>query len=640
MAPVTPAPSMGGERKSDGIERFAPFDSLDDRLLSQILLRCRAADLRPLTRTCQRFREAIDCQAFRQERIRTEWAEVTSEVWTSKRRYREDIENDRSYYTSDAIDNSFADDSSDSEFDFSETGVLYNKNGRIAQPGTSQNTIDLIVDRKIVGRAEYALVERTFAASFALGKWDDSIGAHFFSYTGRPKFSVVKKAMKHRDGRQNILYISMFRWEEEYRNNSYVGAKAIRSFLLDSRLAGQWSACFYIADSARQITAKDEITCHQVQDPRQPRTHLLIKEDHQKNDEWHSRQDKLRIQDMRQFFRAGFQQVEEILKKSQCRVVFAVPSQLQGPLSTAIAADSVVAYEVPTWLQCKSSADQELNTIITCACIPKYEFERSIAMTASKIDDLTRKPDVAKDSVEWAKRKVMESKQELAALEHLEGGINLPAKEGLSRARTRLAKYEAAYGQTLESPEGSRPYWEAVYNIVVSKKVEENQSWIDKLLHDASEKIKIMVEEHGATILGSNLVHTCAANGDIDMLMLILEYSPKCRMEEVINSRDHLGLTPLMRAASSGSTHGIEGRQILPMLEKLLHLGADKDVVDNYGMTAFTQFAYSMADDDGLMSRIKRLLEPAFSVRPSNDESDNDMSSSDSDNDEEEDDDE
>jgi hypothetical protein len=652
MAPVTPAPStMGGKRKSDEIERFAPFDLLDDRLLGQILLRCRAADLRRLTRTCQRFREAIDSKGFRQERIRTESAEVTTAVWTSERRYRKDIGNDRSDFTDSAFDNNFADDSSsdcESDFDVSEPGFFYNKNGRIAQPGTSLNTIDLIVDKKIVGRAEYALVKRKFAARFELDKWDDSIGALLFCYfTGDPKISVVRKAMKHGAGRQDILYISMLQWEEEYRNNSCVGAKALRSFLVDSRLAGQWSACFYIADSAMQFTAKDEITCHQVQDPRRLRMHLLTKEDHQKNDEWHSRQDELRTQDMRPFFRAGFQQVEKTLKKSEYRVVFAVPSQLQGPLSTAIAADSVVACEFPSWMQCKSSADLELNTIITSACVLKNTLERCIAKTApnkytletaSKIDDLTRRPDVAKDSIERAKRKVMESKQEVDALERLKGGINLPAKEALGIARTRLAKYEAAYGQTLESREGSRPYWEAVYNIVVSKKVEEYQSRIDKLLHDAAEKIKIMGEEHGATILGSNVVHTCASYVDIDILNLILAFLPKYTVEEVKNSRDQTGLTPLMQTAHSSHTFPI------PMLERLLDLGADKDMVDSSGFTAFSIFEYnlSMADDESLMPRIKRLLEPsggpAFSDRPSN-ESDNDMSSSDSDNEEEEDDD-
>jgi hypothetical protein len=48
----------GGKRKSDEIEqRFVesspPFDSLDDRLLGQTLLRCGTADWRPLTATCR-----------------------------------------------------------------------------------------------------------------------------------------------------------------------------------------------------------------------------------------------------------------------------------------------------------------------------------------------------------------------------------------------------------------------------------------------------------------------------------------------------------------------------------------------------------------------------------------------------------
>jgi hypothetical protein len=191
----------------------------------------------------------IDCQAFRQERIRTEWAEVTSAVWTSKRRFSEDhTGNDRSEYGTD--DDTVYNDTRfvlhdstklDHIFDVSPDAVFYDENGRIAQPGTSQNTIDLMVDQTIVGRAEYALVKRRFAARFALDKkWDTDIGRHFFHrLTGRQKISVVKKAMQDdgcagRQQQDNILFISMFRWEEEYRNNSYIGARALRSFLVDS----------------------------------------------------------------------------------------------------------------------------------------------------------------------------------------------------------------------------------------------------------------------------------------------------------------------------------------------------------------------------------------------------------------------
>jgi hypothetical protein len=73
-----------------------------------------------------------------------------------------------------------------------------------------------------------------------------------------------------------------------------------------------------------------------------------------------------------------------------------------------------------------------------------------------------------------------------------------------------------------------------------------------------------MVEKHhGATIIGANVVHACAAHNDIDILNLILNFLPKCRMiEEVINSRDQEGLTPLMQAACAHFTHGIEGRLI------------------------------------------------------------------------------
>jgi hypothetical protein len=632
MAPVTtPAPSpsstgrgSGNKRKSDDIERFASsFDSLDDRLLGQILLRCRAADLRPLTRTCRRFRDTIDCQAFRQERIRTEWAEVTSADWTIERRIREDFGGERSdgfAYEPDY-------DSSDTMPEYSDAGCT---DTRIAvPPGTTQNTVDLMVDEKIVGRAEYALVKRKYAARFSLDdKWDASIGELFFGKKGRrPKFSVVKKAMKHGAGQRDILYIAMVRWKEEYRNNSYIGAKALRSILMDSSLAGQWSVCFYIPDSAMQFSAEDEITCHQVKDPRSRKN--LTKEDHQKFDEWHPRQDELRIQDMRQFFRAGFQQVEEkILTKPECRVVFAVPSQLQNPLSTAIAADSVVAYEFPPWMQCKSSADLELNTFISDICDMKDELKRTIAFTAANrreknhvqhtISRLKRKPDVVKDSIEWAKREVLKSNQELVALERLDGEISLPAKEGMSRARTQLAKYEAAYGETLESPEGSRPYWEAVCNIVDSKEQEERQNQIDRQPHDVSEKIKTMVEEHGATILGSNIVHICVTNGDMDILNVILEFlKPKGRIEEVMNSRDERGLTPLMRAACSTHTHSFGFSRVLSMLEKLLHLGADKDMVDSSGITAFVKFNVGFkrvpaVDVDGsLMSRIQRLLKPS-----------------------------
>jgi hypothetical protein len=227
----------------------------DDRLLlGQVLLRCPSARIaggRCVT-PVGAFGRVIDCQAFRQNREpATEWAEVTSAVWTSQRRLSEDhTGNDRSEYGTDDDDTADNDttrfvlhDSSklDHIFDVSpeDADIFYDENGRIAQPGTSQNTIDLMVwtvDQTIVGRAEYALVKTQICNPVCLGQ---VLGygyrtTLFQRLTGRPKISVVQKAMPDDGcaGRQdnNILFISMFRWEEEYRNNSYIGARGPEIF--------------------------------------------------------------------------------------------------------------------------------------------------------------------------------------------------------------------------------------------------------------------------------------------------------------------------------------------------------------------------------------------------------------------------
>jgi hypothetical protein len=114
--------------------------------------------------------------------------------------------------------------------------------------------------------------------------------------------------------------------------------------------------------------------------------------------------------------------------------------------------------------------------------------------------------------------------------------------------------------------------------------------------HDAEVKAEVdnMIRD-GASIQNSNAIHACAANMTPEYIDLLLEFVPDDVNERrsVLNNPDSAGLTPLMAAAAtatSSSAVSIASNARFQMAEKLIDLGADKNITDASGETALGKY--------------------------------------------------
>jgi hypothetical protein len=178
--------------------------------------------------------------------------------------------------------------------------------------------------------------------------------------------------------------------------------------------------------------------------------------------------------------------------------------------------------------------------------------------------------------------------------------------------------------------------------------------------HDADVKAEVanMVGRNNdrASIKDSNAVHACAANMTPDYIDLLLEFVPDAVEQRlVLNKRDAGGLTPLMAAVvspHSSSSKSMARNARFQMAEKLIHLGADKNITDAAtGETAlgkYRRMKRSMSDfrnmigmqhnhsrtDVDLESRLEELLRPVGGPTAADDAYLDDNNSNNSDDDE------
>jgi hypothetical protein len=142
-----------------------------------------------------------------------------------------------------------------------------------------------------------------------------------------------------------------------------------------------------------------------------------------------------------------------------------------------------------------------------------------------------------------------------------------------------------------------------------SGKIQEQQDKLDQWARDTREKaenelreadsrVKADVTNHLAdcddqeTIVAeSNAIHACACNLDTDYIELLLSFVSKPNQRKTIDRVDLHGVTPLMLAAGSNLSTSADNR--FQVCEKIIALGADKDIADDTGLTAFGHFRKS-----------------------------------------------
>jgi hypothetical protein len=141
-----------------------------------------------------------------------------------------------------------------------------------------------------------------------------TLSVRFFNSRGKPRIPSFKELLEF-DNRP-LLYISNFELPYEYRSlNSTVGPLIIQSLLYDTHLADHWSIAMYIPWAKCQFLEADDARYSRLNKfPAAPREDNMFpaapsREEESSSSYWANRADTLHLQDMRQFFRAGFHQV-------------------------------------------------------------------------------------------------------------------------------------------------------------------------------------------------------------------------------------------------------------------------------------------------------------------------------------------
>ena len=140
----------------------------------------------------------------------------------------------------------------------------------------------------------------------------------------------------------------------EYRTTTTTGAKALRAILMDMSLKEQWSVAFYIPEAKSQFS-KEDCETEAVESFRQRERFFAEMQDEcvsdtESDNNWMDRCNYLTKQDMKHFFRAGFQQTKETVVDHVYFFVFAVPCFLEQRLMSHDEAMSVIIVEnSPPW---------------------------------------------------------------------------------------------------------------------------------------------------------------------------------------------------------------------------------------------------------------------------------------------------
>lgn len=252
--------------------------------------------------------------------------------------------------------------------------------------GYVQNSGTIIVDGKKGGKVTYTLVPRRKTTIFheacdAISDELQETGCTFCDTRGRPRLDSVKQAMKNNDTKGYILYINTFELVSDYRNSTWVGAKALRSLLEETKLAGTWSLAVYIPSGSTQFNEEESKKSDEVRRKRREasdkslvRTPDEIKEEK----EWNRHFDALTKQDMRQFFRAGFQQAKETVFDSDCFYVFCVPSFLDNAVLSHEEALTVEIDEKKASVNEPTGKRKELLEYMVTSCGQRKRLKSSL----------------------------------------------------------------------------------------------------------------------------------------------------------------------------------------------------------------------------------------------------------------------
>eukprot|EP00588_Corethron_pennatum_P010559 CAMPEP_0194273108 /NCGR_PEP_ID=MMETSP0169-20130528/6516_1 /TAXON_ID=218684 /ORGANISM="Corethron pennatum, Strain L29A3" /LENGTH=772 /DNA_ID=CAMNT_0039015959 /DNA_START=106 /DNA_END=2424 /DNA_ORIENTATION=- len=513
-------------------DREMALGFMNDDSLRAILLPTLASDHPNLRLSCRRICQILDSSIYRKERSEQGYAEVKVELlspFEQYKRYRESMNmplmnpsNER--WLKDTDDESEEDEeekeaskapcSTDEEFvrDYDHLGNTTNYYGdRAFYSNTFRVFVDgwPLNDQKKIPRREFKLKVQLLRLRAPFYQKCDAdsqclmnLASSLFTKRGTPKAACIKDAV---DGdRRPLLYIAEFETPVEYRStSSTVGPLIIQEILKIFR--DEYSVAVYIPWGDTQY-AEEEMY------PDRHAERILGRDLTDKEVRAKAKRDErfraLTDQDIRQFFRAGFRQVDEasIVDTAANSYVYATPGlEIRSVLTERQALDRTIASKPPpppekTGLArellylIRNKCDEHRQTVERIKCwqqpLEKVPIvAQSLRMLEQMIDDQTHKIHEMRNAAEESIEKMRSQRRLL--LDQKTFVEELPEGSDLS---SFLEKIHSML-ETLDLLDGLDTSCEGVSDVtycfdMMSDKIIQNEKELSKYINTGKQMIE------------------------------------------------------------------------------------------------------------------------------------------------------
>ena len=451
---------------------------------------------------------------------------------------------------------------------------------------------DIYVDKLLAGRYHIDILPlQSVHMNFhemadAISGELQQVAVEFFNMYGDPcRVEAVADAyVRHQehadldindDESNRLVYISRFKLDEIYRDSTFVCATAIRAIMTSPALMNpdsndpNWSLSIYIPDAEPYLKKSS--------DNSRPSNEYVR---------------EMAILDMKNFLRAGFQQVKETVFCGGCDYVYCTPTSL---MSTEILSDP----------------DLEKIEIVRPKpkprpIVPDYadDLEKEIRGILKKFSELSRMQRVQENKWNEMLRKIQECTENVQENNQMirEAFPNGSAKRVEAENNQRIIERELEENRNLirSGLDDSRVKFQYEY---------------DKLKEEFKSVIESNVASHGyKVIIDSNSLHMCSANLDQDLMMILFSYIPIEHHEESLNNNiDRRGMTPLMVVAEKHCRYDdIPHERKVSFINFLLSKGADLDVRDGDNISALGHYRQGHRNElDFLRTLLPELVDRA-----------------------------
>ena len=310
----------------------------------------------------------------------------------------------------------------------------------------------------------------------------------------------------------------------------------------------------------------------------------MTDEDIQAEEEWELRNEHLKQQDMRQFFRAGFYQVDDraIVETADYSFMFSTPDDTEQPiLSVEDAMNRPIARKTPPRPEPRGLA-RELRFLVEKTTHELNKRIESIEQFRSP-----RQDPLFGSLFDGSASRLQEMRDEE---DELSASIQRHVLMGLDVADLEKARDEVRSSR-IDFEQGSNRNLNKLQAILMEGAA-DIEAKLETFIVEVRDEVKLIMGKSESPlhiVLDSDVIHLTASGHHMDLLGMIVDLLPEPERALALNGLDRFGLTPLMVVAGTAVSRDlIKCRQTT---EALINMGADKNTVHaSKGLSAMGHF--------------------------------------------------